>query len=127
MFQKLQNKLNTFIRIIEVVLALAVVFSVLVSVAMSVPEFIRADWTTNTAFYDLIYRSLLLAIGLELARMLITHDLRSVLELIAFVIARKTLKPDVTSTDIILIVTSFLFLMISKYILEYRHIKHEPK
>lgn len=127
MFQTLQNKLTHFVRIVEIVLALVVVFSVLVSLVMGIPEFVQADWTSNTSFYDLIYRALLLVIGLELARMLITHDLRSVLELIAFVIARKTLKPDVTAVDIILIVTSFLFLMMSKYILEYKHTKYGSK
>jgi len=39
---------------------------------------------------------LLLVIGLELVRMLVTHSLSAVLELLAFVIARKMLKPDLS-------------------------------
>ena len=70
------------------------------------------DWGTNEAYYELIYRTLLIVIGIELVRTLVTHDLMAVLELIAFVVARKMLKPDLTSLDILVGAVAFALLLI---------------
>ncbi|MDD3148644.1 MAG: hypothetical protein PHD82_15225, partial [Candidatus Riflebacteria bacterium] len=51
------------------------------------------DWDHSESLYELINRILLLAICLELVKTLITHELEALLELLAFVVARKTLKP----------------------------------
>lgn len=76
------------------------------------------DWGRVDAFYELIYRILLIVIGVELIRTLVTHDLMAVLELIAFVVARKMLKPDLTSLDILLCAASFaILLVVRRYIL----------
>ena len=40
------------------------------------------DWRSTETFYELIYRILLLVIGVELIRTLVTHDLTAVLELL---------------------------------------------
>lgn len=69
------------------------------------------DWRLTETFYELVYRVLLLVIGVELARTLITHDLRAILELLAFVIARKMLKPDLDVLDILLSVLAFVALL----------------
>jgi hypothetical protein len=66
------------------------------------------DWRLTETFYELIYRVLLLVIGVELVRTLVTHDLRAVLELLAFVVARKMLKPDLGVLDILLSVLAFV-------------------
>jgi hypothetical protein len=44
-------------------------------------------------------------IAIELVRTLVTHDLRAILELLAFVVARKMLKPDLNVIDIVLSVS----------------------
>jgi hypothetical protein len=59
----------------------------------------------------LIYRVLLLVIGVELVRTLVTHELRAILELLAFVVARKMLKPDLGVLDILLSVLAFVALL----------------
>ena len=59
------------------------------------------DWRSTETFYELTYRVLLLVIAVELVRTLITHDLTAILELLAFVIARKMLKPDLEAIDIV--------------------------
>jgi hypothetical protein len=59
----------------------------------------------------LIYRVLLLVIGIELVRTLVTHELRAILELLAFVVARKMLKPDLAFLDILLSVLAFVALL----------------
>lgn len=99
------------VRFLEKTLAVAVLVSVLVSSVKGGFFLAGLDWTSKETFYELIYRVLLLVIGLELVRMLITHSLAAVLELLAFVIARKMLKPDLTSIDIILSVLAFVVLL----------------
>lgn len=99
------------VRFLEKALAIAVLISVLISSVKGGIFLAGLDWATKETFYELIYRVLLLVIGLELVRMLITHSLAAVLELLAFVIARKMLKPDLTSIDIILSVLAFVALL----------------
>ena len=69
------------------------------------------DWRMTETFYELIYRVLLLVIGVELVRTLVTHELRAILELLGFVVARKMLKPDLTVVDILLSVLAFVALI----------------
>jgi len=114
---KISKLLGICIELFEYLFAMVVLFAVILSVVASAQIFIQFDWTNNKAFYDFIYRVLLLVIGLELSRLLITHNLQAVLELIAFVIARKTLKPDITSLDILLIVLSFFLLICSRVLI----------
>ena len=102
---------NPIVRWMEKFLAVAVLVSVIVAALYGGIHLAGLDWTATETFYDLIYRMLLLVIGLELVRMLITHSLAAVLELLAFVIARKMLKPDLTSIDIILSVLAFVALL----------------
>ena len=72
------------------------------------------DWRDTATFYELIYRVLLLVIGVELIRTLVTHNLGAVLELLAFVIARKLLKPDLSALDILLSVSAFAILLVTR-------------
>lgn len=106
---------STLIRIIEYVLAFTVLVGVVIASIGAVQTLATMDWTKTETFYELIYRVLLLVIGLELVRMLIAHSLSAVLELIAFVIARKMLKPDITSFDIALSVAAFVALIVARH------------
>lgn len=103
--------LRKSVRWMEKGLAVAVLLGVIAAAAHSLVVLAKMDWRSTDAFYELIYRTLLLVIGLELVRMLVTHSLAAVLELLAFVIARKMLKPDLTSVDIILSVAAFAALL----------------
>jgi hypothetical protein len=96
---------------IERILAVIVVVGVLVYAAYSVGFFFRADWGTRETFYELIYRVLLVTIGLELSRMLITHSFLAILELLAFVVARKMLKPDIETWEVFLGVLAFVAIL----------------
>jgi hypothetical protein len=102
---------SPFVRWLEKFLAVAVLASVIIAAVNGGIFLAGLDWTAKETFYELIYRMLLLVIGLELVRMLITHSLAAVLELLAFVIARKMLKPDLTAADIILSVVAFVALL----------------
>jgi hypothetical protein len=73
------------------------------------------DWGRIETLYELIYRVLVLVIALELVRTLVAHDLRAILELLAFVVARKMLKPDLGVLDILLCVIAFVALLAANY------------
>ena len=81
----------------------------------SAAELLSMDWRSSETFYDLMYRVLLMVIGVELARTLLTHDLGAILELLAFVVARKTLKPDVDAFDIFLCALAFVALLAARF------------
>lgn len=108
---RVKELFNPLVRWLEKILAVAILVSVIVAAVNGGIYLAGLDWTDKDTFYELIYRVLLLVIGLELVRMLITHSLAAVLELLAFVIARKMLKPDLTSIDIILSVVAFVALL----------------
>jgi hypothetical protein len=96
---------------IERLLALAILGGVLVFGLGSAQVLVAMDWRETETFYALIYRVLLLVIGVELVRTLVTHELRAVLELLGFVVARKMLKPDLAVLDIFLSVLAFVALL----------------
>ncbi len=110
-----ENIWNRCVTLSERLLASIVFIAVIVFVVMSVPVLLSMDWSDTDTFYALIYRVLIIVIGLELVRMLVTHSIAAVLELLAFVIARKMLKPDLTSIDIVLGVFAFVALMASRH------------
>lgn len=83
------------------------------------------NWSNVDTLYDLINRILLLVICLELIRTLLTHELEAVLELLAFVVARKTMKPDLTVIDILLCSISFVILLAARKHLSRKDIQLE--
>ena len=98
----------------ERLLASSILIGIVAFALFSVAAMARMDWTANETFYELIYRVLLLVIGLELVRTLIMHDLMAILELLAFVVARKMLKPDLEVPEILLGVLAFVILLAAR-------------
>jgi hypothetical protein len=100
---------------IERLLALVILGGVFAFGLGSAQTLVAMDWRLTETLYDLVYRVLLLVIGVELVRILVTHDLRAILELLAFVIARKMLKPDLGVLDILLSVLAFVALLAASH------------
>lgn len=103
------------ITFMEKLVALAVIAGVLAYSVYSVAVMAGMDWSVTETYYELINRVLAIIIGLELVRMLVSHSIASVLELLAFVIARKMLKPDLDSIDIMAGVLAFVALMAARH------------
>jgi hypothetical protein len=99
---------------LERLLAFGILIGVIVFAFKSVVTLIDMDWSSTETFYELIYRVLLLVISVELIRTLVTHDLMAVLELLAFVVARKMLKPELATIDILLGVGAFVGLLAAR-------------
>ncbi|GAB4275107.1 MAG: hypothetical protein Kow0029_15990 [Candidatus Rifleibacteriota bacterium] len=95
----------------ERILAVSILFGMSVFFYFSIVALSGYDWNLTETLYELINRILLLVICLELIRTLLTHELEAVLELLAFVVARKTLKPDLSVIDILLSAIAFVILL----------------
>lgn len=100
---------------LERVVAAVVLIAVCMYCVASVNVMLEMDWSQTETLYELIYRALVAVIGLELVRMLVTHSLASVVELIAFIISRRMLKQDMTSLDIATNVVALVTLLIARY------------
>src|SRR3990172_849761 len=112
---------------LERLLACAILAGVVIFAVRSAAVLVGMDWSSTDAFYQLIYRILLLVIGVELARTLITHDLEAILEVLAFVVARKTLTPAVTALDILMSVVAFSALLAAKVYFLHRPARHDKQ
>lgn len=98
----------------ERILAVAIFVGMAIFFYFSVVHLAAVDWDHTDSLYELINRVLLLVICLELVRTLLTHELEAVLELLAFVVARKTLKPDLSVAEILYSVIAFIFLLAAR-------------
>lgn len=105
------------VRSLEMVLVVLVLAGIVAFSMANLQVLTGFDWREVDTFYDFINRMLLVVIGLELIRMLVVHDLMAVLELLAFVIARKMLKPDVDALQLLFAVVAFTLLMVSRRVL----------
>ena len=108
---RISNSFKTIATWLERILALVILGGVAVFGLSSAQTLLAMSWGQTDTFYELIYRVLLLVIAIELVRTLVTHDLRAILELLAFVVARKMLKPDLNVIDIVLCVLAFVALL----------------
>ncbi len=103
------------ITVLEKFVAMVVIVGVIGYAAHSVVVLLSMDWALTDTYYELINRVLAIIIGLELVRMLVSHSIAAVLELLAFVIARKMLKPELESVDIMAGVLAFVALMAARH------------
>jgi len=109
--QRIAHGFSGVVRWLEIGLAGLVLVGVLAAAVSSVRELLGLDWSQSATFDRLMSRVLFIAIGLELARMLVVHSLRAILEMLAFAIARNVLLPDRTAVDIVLGVVGFAVLL----------------
>jgi hypothetical protein len=117
---------KVFATALERLLAFGILLGVIAFAIQSFIALIDLNWGSTETFYELIYRTLLLVIGVELIRTLLTHDLMAILELLAFVVARKMLKPELPTLDILLGVGAFVVLLAARrYLLS--PIPNEPR
>lgn len=100
---------------IELGLACVVIVGVVVSFIFQIPNFIGADWSQTETFMSFLEAILHLAVGIELARLLISYNISTVIELLVFVLARKILLYEESSVGLVLLVLSVIALFASRY------------
>jgi uncharacterized membrane protein (DUF373 family) len=95
-------------------LAVAVLVGIIAFAFSSAIVLAGISWRDISSLHELIDRVLLLLIGVELIRTLVRHDLGAVTELLAFVVAREMLKPDLSLLDALLGVSAFAVLLAAR-------------
>lgn len=98
----------------ERVISLALLVGVLCFFAATMRIALGLDWGSMGTLHEVGQRVLLMTIGLELVRTLISHELSSLVNLLSFVIARRMLEPQTAFWEIPLGVASFAALMATR-------------
>lgn len=98
----------------ERVIALALLLGVIAFFLATLRMAPHLDWKSLATFHEMGQRVLLLTIGLELVRTLISHELASIINLLSFVIARRMLEPQNPFWEIPLGVAAFAGLMATR-------------
>ncbi len=97
-------------RIISLDLLIAVACFFLATFRMA----LGLDWNSMATLHEVGQRVLLMTIALELVRTLISHELSSLVNLLAFVIARRMLEPQTAFWEVPLGVAAFAALMATR-------------
>lgn len=121
LLKKVEKTMKGFILWIEILLAIFIAVTVLLSGKDIVVLIYKVFITEASASYEILQglfaHILLLVVGLELALMLITHSAGNVLEVILYAIARKMLISSSNSVDILLGVISLAIIFaVDKYL-----------
>ncbi|WMM25298.1 hypothetical protein RBU61_01150 [Tissierella sp. MB52-C2] len=119
--KKLEKKIKHFILWIEVIMAMFILATVIVSckdiVVLIYKVFITEASSSYVVLQGLFVHILLLVVGLELALMLIGHTAGNVLEVILYAIARKMLISSSNSIDILLgVIALAIIFAVDKYL-----------
>jgi len=105
------------VRWFERLLAIFIFFGLILFIVSYAQKFLNSNWQDIGTYEHMVHVVLSMIIGLEAVRLLTTHSLESVLELLAFVVARKALEPNATSVDLVLVVAAFTVLIAGRYTL----------
>ena len=76
---------------IEIGLGILVLIAVIIMTVYQFGALVSTDWGEVNVFLELLKTVLQLAIGVEIARLLFSYSLETIIELAAFVVARKLL------------------------------------
>jgi hypothetical protein len=112
MFSNSKKLIRKSVYIGEQILALPVLVAVVLYTVGTVSILLSSNWSDSVVFYEFINRILIALVAFELVRLLVTHDIHAVSDLLTFVIARKLLKPDLTVMDVLLGIVAFGILAI---------------
>lgn len=108
------NGIHLFLSILSVLILAAAVIAAYDTAARDFPKlFSSAD--SYDVLQRIIQNVLLIAIAAELGLLLLFHRTSSAIEVIIFVIARKTVSPEVTSLDVLLSVTALAGLLVARF------------
>ena len=94
-----------------------IIGAIIVSNFFMLPVFISMDWTDPQTFIEVLRVILFWVIGIEFARLLLSYQTEIVIELMAFVVARKLLlvEDDMMSVTLGIVAIIVLF-MVREYI-----------
>lgn len=109
--------LNHIVSALEFVLGIVVVLGSMWYLVTGLIDISQAGLTPFEAFDDFIHLLLAVIIGFEVARILITHNLLAIIEILGFVMARKVLAPETTAYEILIVMVAFAILVAARWLL----------
>lgn len=109
--------LNHIVSALEFVLGIVVVAGSMWYLFTGLVELFALQLDPINAFNEFIHLLLAVIIGFEVARILITHNLLAIIEILGFVIARKVLAPETTAEDILIAIIAFAVLVAARWLL----------
>lgn len=113
--QKIKSKGDHVLHWFEIGLGLLALATVLIITVTQIIGFVQADWSQMDTFMEALKIILQLAIGVELARMLFSYSLNTIIELAVFIIARKMLLIEGDFIGVLLAVISLAILFGVRY------------
>lgn len=105
------HKHRKLTKVLEWLLSLSVLAGVVYFAYNSAMALPGKDWADTKTFYDFISLALLLIIGLEFSRLIISHSFSRVLELIILIIARKIISPELHANEVLLAVIALAIIV----------------
>lgn len=109
--------LNHIVSGLEFVLGVVVVVGSMWYLLTGLIDIFQTPLTPLEAFDDFIHLLLAVIIGFEVARILITHNLLAIIEILGFVMARKVLAPETTAVEILIVMVAFAILVAARWLL----------
>ncbi len=98
----------------ERIIALALLIGIAVFFMATLKASLDLDWSSVGSLHEIWQRVLMVTIGLELVRTLISHNPSSLVNLLSFVIARRVLEPQTAFWEVPLGVAAFAALMATR-------------
>lgn len=95
-------------------IALALLIGIAVFFMATLKASLDLDWSSVGSLHEIWQRVLMVTIGLELVRTLISHNPSSLVNLLSFVIARRVLEPQTAFWEVPLGVAAFAALMATR-------------
>jgi uncharacterized membrane protein (DUF373 family) len=106
---------KNFISIIELIIATGIALAVVISLYTNTLALINMNWFETSTIAELIRRVFFILILLELIYDLLTHDFNVLIDLVALIVARKSMQPDNSALDILLIALAFGLLICARF------------
>ncbi len=110
---------------LEKLLAFITVAGVIVFGLITLYQLTQISWLELSSYRFMLERILELAIGVELARLLLSYNLETVVELLAFVVARKVVLLENDFVSLLLGILALTILFAAKGVLTYVEGKQE--
>lgn len=99
----------------EITLGIIILFAVTIVTINQIVEFLQADWSQVSVFMDALKIVLQIAIGIEVARLLFSYSLNTIIELAVFVVARKLLLIEGDFVSLLAGVVSLVILFAARH------------
>lgn len=111
---KLKRPIIKGVLVLEFFLAALVIIGTALYLIMSL-GLLFSDYTAPQLFFsDLVSIFLSAIIGIEVARVLITHNLFSMFDVLGLILIRKALDPETTVTEVLVVVVAFVILIVAR-------------